>query len=86
MTEFGLTFGGPRISGRRVPPPSAWLARHGRYIVAAAVVLALLLSACAVMVTPGQAVVVTRLGDPVRVLTQPGLGWRAPPPLEPPRT
>ena len=82
MTDFGLTFGGRRTSGRPAPPPGAWLARHGRYIVAAAVVLALLLSACAVMVTPGQAVVVTRLGDPVRVLTQPGLGWRAPPPLE----
>jgi membrane protease subunit HflC len=60
----------------------AWLGRNGRFLLAGLVVAALVLSACAVMVTPGQAVVVTRLGDPVRVLTRPGLAWRLPAPLE----
>jgi modulator of FtsH protease HflC len=53
-----------------------------RYVVAGIVVLALILSACAVLVQPGEAVVITRFGDPVRVLDHPGLAWRLPPPIE----
>ncbi len=34
------------------------------------------------MVGPGQAVVVTEFGRPVRVLTQPGLAWKIPAPIE----
>jgi membrane protease subunit HflC len=34
------------------------------------------------MVQPGQAVVVTRFGDPLRVLTEPGLAWKIPAPIE----
>ena len=46
-------------------------------IVAAAVI-----SACIVLVSPGRAVVVTRFGDPIRVLTAPGLAWKMPAPFE----
>lgn len=35
-----------------------------------------------VMVTDGQAVVITRFGDPVRVLTEPGLAWKIPAPID----
>jgi membrane protease subunit HflC len=35
-----------------------------------------------IMVGPGEAVVVTEFGKPVRVLTQPGLAWKIPAPIE----
>jgi membrane protease subunit HflC len=35
-----------------------------------------------VMVSDGQAVVVTRFGDPMRVLTRPGLAWKVPAPID----
>jgi modulator of FtsH protease HflC len=34
------------------------------------------------MVQPGQAVVVTRFGNPLRVLTEPGPAWKIPAPIE----
>ena len=40
------------------------------------------LSASAVMVSAGQAVVVTQFGAPVRVLTEPGLAWKLPAPVQ----
>lgn len=49
----------------------------GILILAAAVA-----AACIVMVPAGQAVVITRFGNPVRVITQPGLAWKAPAPVE----
>jgi membrane protease subunit HflC len=58
------------------------LARYGRFAVAFLVVAAAVLSACLVLVGPGQAIVVTRFGDPVNVLTEPGLAWKAPLPIE----
>jgi membrane protease subunit HflC len=57
-------------------------ARYGRFVVAFLVVAAAVLSACLVLVGPGQAVVVTRFGDPVNVLTAPGLAWKMPAPVE----
>jgi len=60
----------------------AWLRRHGRIVAAAFIVLIALLAACVFLVEPGQAVVVTRIGNPVRVQTSPGLGWRIPAPIE----
>src|SRR5258708_909505 len=57
-------------------------ARYGRFVVAALVVAAAVLSACLILVGPGQAVVVTRFGDPVNVLTAPGLAWKMPAPVE----
>ena len=52
-----------------------------------AVVGALLLciaatSACLIQVHAGEAVLITRFGNPQRTLTEPGLGWRLPPPFE----
>ncbi len=58
------------------------LARYGRFLVAFVIVAAAVTSACVVLVAPGQAIVVTRFGDPVNVLTQPGLAWKMPAPVE----
>jgi len=60
--------------------PSFWYSR--RFIVAVIVVLALIASACLVLVSPGEAVVITRFGDPVRVITSPGLGLKLPSPID----
>jgi membrane protease subunit HflC len=57
-------------------------ARYGRFVIAFLVVAAAVLSACLVLVGPGQAIVVTRFGNPVNVLTEPGLAWKAPLPIE----
>ena len=62
--------------------PQGWFARNARFLVASVVICAAAFSACLVLVGPGQAVVVTRFGDPIRVLTEPGLAWKAPAPLE----
>ena len=59
---------------------SFWYSR--RFIVAAVVVLALIASACLVLVNPGEAVVVTRFGDPVRVIVSPGLALKLPSPID----
>jgi membrane protease subunit HflC len=53
-----------------------------RFALAAAILAGGVLAACAVMVPAGQAVVVTRFGDPVAVLTRPGLAWKLPAPIE----
>ncbi len=53
-----------------------------RLAVALVVVLAVLLSACLVLVSPGQAIVVTRFGNPVRVITSPGLAAKLPAPVD----
>jgi len=50
---------------------------------AAALVLGAAAAASAlVMVQPGQAVVITKFGDPVRELTEPGPAWKIPAPIE----
>jgi membrane protease subunit HflC len=69
-------------SGGTGAPPRGWLRHNLRFLVAAVVVAAAGLSACLVLVGPGQAVVVTRFGDPIRVLTRPGLSWKVPAPVE----
>jgi membrane protease subunit HflC len=56
--------------------------RNRRYLVAFVVIAALVLSACLVLVNPGEAVVITRFGNPVRVVTSPGLAFKLPPPIE----
>jgi membrane protease subunit HflC len=53
-----------------------------RVALALAVVLAVSLSACLVLVSPGQALVVTRFGNPVRVITTPGLAAKLPAPID----
>jgi membrane protease subunit HflC len=59
---------------------SFWHSR--RFFAALLVVGALVLSACLVLVSPGEAVVVTRFGDPVRVITTPGLALKLPAPID----
>jgi modulator of FtsH protease HflC len=59
-----------------------WLINNGRFVAAGFIALTAIMSACVVLVVPGQAVVVTRLGDPIRVVTQPGLAWKIPAPVE----
>ena len=53
-----------------------------RFGLAALVATVLALVACLVLVGPGEGVVVTRFGDPVRVITRPGLTWRLPAPVD----
>ncbi len=50
--------------------------------VAALILLAAIAAACIVMVPAGEAIVITRFGNPVRVVTQPGLAWKLPAPFE----
>ena len=56
--------------------------RNRRILVAAAIVAVLVVSACLVQISPGEAVVVTRFGNPVRVLTTPGLALKLPSPID----
>ena len=53
-----------------------------RLAIAAVVVLFAIAAACLVQVPSGEALVVTRFGNPARVLMKPGLAWRLPVPLE----
>ena len=74
MTKIttGTTTAGQR--GRRGSP--------ARLLIAGLLLGCAALAASAVMVSAGQAVVVTAFGDPVRVLTEPGLAWKIPAPVE----
>lgn len=67
-----------RSSARR----SAQFKLAFRLTLAAVVVLAAIATSSLIMVGPGQAVVVTEFGKPVRVLNQPGLAWKIPTPIE----
>ena len=69
-------------AGVAATPPRGGLRHNLRFLVAGIVVAVAVLSACLVLVGPGQAVVVTRFGDPIRVLTRPGLAWKVPAPVE----
>jgi membrane protease subunit HflC len=53
-----------------------------RFLLAAIVVGTAVLAGTAVMVGAGESVVVTEFGAPVRVLTEPGLAWKLPAPLQ----
>jgi membrane protease subunit HflC len=53
-----------------------------RYAVAGLGLMAAVAASSLVQVAPGEAVVVTRFGDPVRVLTEPGIAWKIPAPIE----
>ena len=53
-----------------------------RLVGALALVLLALLAATVLTVRAGSAAVITRFGDPVRVVTQPGLSWKLPAPIE----
>jgi membrane protease subunit HflC len=53
-----------------------------RMAFAAIILVGAVVVSSQIMVSDGQAVVVTRFGDPLRVLTQPGLAWKVPAPIE----
>jgi modulator of FtsH protease HflC len=61
---------------------------RGRWRLLLRITLAILVLVAAgatsslIMVGPGEAVVVTEFGKPVRVLTKPGLAWKIPAPIE----
>ncbi len=63
------------------PADRGWRAAL-RFTVAGAIALGAACAACLVSVPAGEAVVVTRFGDPARVLVQPGLAWTLPPPID----
>ncbi len=50
--------------------------------VAVLILAAAVAAACIVMVPSGEAEVITRFGKPIRVITQPGLAWKLPAPVE----
>ena len=56
--------------------------RKLRIGVAGLILLAAIAAACIVMVPAGEAGVITRFGNPVRVVTEPGLAWKLPAPFE----
>jgi membrane protease subunit HflC len=60
--------------------PAAWPKR--RLVVAAILLLFAIATASLVQVRAGEATVVTRFGNPARVLLEPGLAWRWPAPFE----
>ncbi len=55
---------------------------YSRIAVSAVIVIVALIATCMVMVPADEAVVITLLGDPVRVITKPGLAWKLPDPIE----
>jgi membrane protease subunit HflC len=59
-----------------------WFSRYGRFVIAFLILVAAVVSASMILVGPGSAIVVTRFGDPINVLTQPGLAWKIPAPIE----
>lgn len=58
-------------------PPARWRLLL-RLSLAVLVLVAAGAASSLIMVGPGEAVVVTEFGKPVRVLTQPGLAWKIP--------
>lgn len=62
--------------------PRSRLRYRLRLATAIALVLVLALAACLIVVQPGQAVVVTRVGNPIKVLLAPGLALKLPPPID----
>ena len=53
-----------------------------RVVVGVLIFIAVLLSGCLILVSPGQAIVVTRFGNPVRVISTPGLAAKLPAPID----
>ncbi|MBV9519381.1 MAG: protease modulator HflC [Hyphomicrobiales bacterium] len=62
--------------------PAKPFGSFARFAIAGLVGLAAILASSSVLVTAGDALVVSRFGDPVRVLIEPGLRWKLPPPFE----
>lgn len=82
MTDNEALERDPNALQNSVVPRKNWLMRNGRYLAAAVIVCAIVFSACFFLVVPGEAIVVARMGDPTRVITEPGLAWKIPAPIE----
>jgi membrane protease subunit HflC len=61
---------------------AGWLPAVQRFGLAAALLVGAALAASAVMAPAGEAIVITRFGAVTRVITEPGLAWKAPAPIE----
>jgi membrane protease subunit HflC len=70
----------PHVHDDSEPTPRQF--PRSRLLIAALVVLFAVAAASLVQVPSGEALVVTRFGNPARVLMNPGLAWRLPVPLE----
>ena len=64
------------------PNRAGWLPAALRFGLAAALLVGAALAASAVMVSAGEAIVVTQFGAVTRVITEPGLAWKAPAPIQ----
>ena len=64
------------------PSRAGWLPAAPRFGLAAALLVGAALAASAVMVSAGEAIVVTQFGAVTRVITEPGLAWKAPAPMQ----
>jgi membrane protease subunit HflC len=53
-----------------------------RLLLAGVILAGAVVVSSEVMVTDGEAIVITRFGNPTRVLTQPGLAWKVPAPID----
>ncbi len=63
-------------------PRAGWARKALRMALAVAILGGAAAASSQVMVPAGQAVVITRFGDPRRVVVEPGLAWKLPAPLE----
>jgi len=61
---------------------AGWLPAAQRFGLAAALLVGAGAAASAVMVSAGEAIVVTQFGAVTRVITEPGLAWKAPAPIQ----
>ncbi len=61
---------------------AGWLPAAQRFGLAAALLVGAGLAASAVMVSAGEAIVITEFGAVTRVITEPGLNWKAPAPIQ----
>jgi membrane protease subunit HflC len=77
-----FAFGHHHHDGDEAGAPTSRARTALRFGVATLVAIGAVLAASAVMVSAGTAVVVTQFGKPVRVLTEPGLAWKIPAPVE----
>lgn len=72
------------VKRQTLPKAPSSRKRALRFGVAALLVMLAVLTASLLEVRAGSATVITRFGDPVRVLLTPGLAWRIPAPFESP--
>ena len=81
-TGLSVRSPGGMIARAMIPPGLTNVRSLLRFALAGVVLAGAVLAGAAVMVSAGEAVVVTEFGAPVRVLTEPGLAWKLPAPLQ----